>query len=97
MTTVIQLEHSRAEGLTQYLDFTPQLASSETLIGQGCVVTHTPPSGTPVVVTPNLVGTLVRVPIPDDLVLGVHRFSCVATTTDVQNTPEILLIITVLR
>lgn len=95
MATNVQLAQSTEEEIVYPLDFSPQLLEGDSVTGS--TVTHTPPSGDALTVTPTLVSGIVYVPIPAGLVLGVHKFSCVATTSNAENSPEILLIITVMR
>jgi len=95
MATHVQLKQSSLEEIVYPLDFSPQMLTGDTV--SSCAATHTPPSGSPLSISPTVVSGIVYVPIPDSLVLGVHEFSCVATTSNANNSPEILLIITVTR
>lgn len=95
MPTISHHEQSSKEEITYPLDFSPQLFDGDTV--DSCACTHTPPSGGAATVSPTVVNGIVYVPVPDSLVVGVHLFSCVATTSNANNSPEILLVITVPR
>lgn len=95
MATYSHEIQSSVEELVYVLDYSPQLLSGDSV--SSCAVTHTPPSGDAVSVTASVVSGYVYVPIPSGLVVGIHKFSCIATTTNANNSPEIMLVITVDR
>lgn len=95
MATEVQLQQSSVEEKVYPLDFEPALLEGVTLIGVN--VTHTPPSGSPLVVSGSVIANIAYVPIPSGLAVGVHQFSVVAITSNSAHSPEILLIITVMR
>jgi hypothetical protein len=95
MSTEVQLEQSSAEERVYPLDFEPALLEGVTLTGVD--VTHVPPSGAPLVISGTVIGNIGYVPLPTGLVLGVHLFSVIGLTTNADHSPEILLIVTVLR
>jgi len=95
MSTVVQLEQSSREEKIFPLNYAPGLLAGVTV--SSVAVLHTPPSGGVLIVTPSVVGDVAYVPIPKGLAIGVNKFSCVATTSNSELSPEILLIITVMR
>lgn len=96
MTTEVQLEQSSFEEKIYPLDYGPALLSGVTV--EGVDVTHEPPSGTPLTVDTEVDDDGIGyVSIPKDLAIGVHQFSCVAETSNPDHSPEILLVITVMR
>lgn len=95
MSTNVQLEQSTLEEKVYPLDFAPALLEGLTV--SSATVVHVPPSGSPLTISATVVGGVVYVPIPKGLSIGVHQFSVVANTSNTDHSPEILLIITVMR
>jgi hypothetical protein len=92
-----QLQQSSQESKIYPIDYGPALLEGVILVS--VEVTHTPPGdGTAITgLTPSIDGSIAYVTIPDGMDLGVNKFSCVATTSETELSPEVMLIITVLR
>jgi bacteriorhodopsin len=92
-----QLQQSSAESKIYPIDFGTALLEGVILVS--VEVTHFPP-GTETALTgltASIDGTIAYVTIPAGLDLGVNKFSCVATTSETELSPEVMLIITVIR
>lgn len=76
------------------IDWTDALPSGVTV--SSLAATHTPPSGAAVTLTHDLtLAPITTSYVPSGLVVGVHTFSVVATTSNTKVSPEVRLIIRV--
>ena len=84
---------STREEWLQPIDWTNSLPDGVTV--SSVAVTHEPPSGSAVTITPTVATPISYIPIPSGLAIGTHYLHCVATTTNTNHSPEVRLIVQV--
>lgn len=89
MAVTIDLTQSSYEEKIYPIDWTNSLLTGVTVTS--VAITHVPPSGSALTITGTTTTPYSYIPVPSGLVTGVHFFHCVATTSNANLSPEVLL------
>ena len=95
MAIQANVTQSSKEKLIYPIDWTRALLTDVTLVD--VTIVHTPPTGDAVTFGKQLIGLISYVKAPEGLVVGTHQVSVVASTSNSDLCPEVLLVIVVDR